>query len=140
MNVHLLSIGDELLIGQTINTNAAWMGKKLTEDGWRVSRVVILSDDPETIRRELDDALSIADAVLLTGGLGPTKDDLTKHVLADYFGTDLVMHQDIADKIKAWFESRNVPFHEVNRLQAMLPRDCTVLPNPLGNFPANSGN
>ena len=73
MNVHLLSIGDELLIGQTINTNAAWMGKKLTEDGWRVSRVVILSDDPETIRRELDDALSIADAVLLTGGLGPTK-------------------------------------------------------------------
>ena len=132
MNVHLLSIGDELLIGQTINTNAAWMGKKLTEDGWRVSRVVILSDDPETIRRELDDALSIANAVLLTGGLGPTKDDLTKHVLADYFGTELVMHQDIADKIKAWFESRNVPFHEVNRLQAMLPRDCTVLPNPLG--------
>ena len=108
MNVHLLSIGDELLIGQTINTNAAWMGKKLTEDGWRVSRVVILSDDPETIRRELDDALSMADAVLLTGGLGPTKDDLTKHVLADYFGTDLVMHQDIADKI-----NENLP----NRLE-----------------------
>ena len=64
MNVHLLSIGDELLIGQTVNTNAAWMGKRLTEDGWRVSRVVTLSDDPDTIRRELDLALEAADAVL----------------------------------------------------------------------------
>ena len=73
MNVHLLSIGDELLIGQTVNTNAAWMGKRLTEDGWRVSRVVTLSDDPDTIRRELDRALAAADAVLLTGGLGPPK-------------------------------------------------------------------
>lgn len=132
MNVHLLSIGDELLIGQTVNTNAAWMGKRLTEDGWRVSRVVTLSDDPDTIRRELDRALEVADAVLLTGGLGPTKDDLTKHVLAEHFGTELVMHEDIAAQIQAWFESRNVPFLEVNRLQAMLPRACTVLPNPLG--------
>ena len=132
MNVHLLSIGDELLIGQTVNTNAAWMGKRLTEDGWRVSRVVTLSDDPDTIRRELDRALEAADAVLLTGGLGPTKDDLTKHVLAEHFGTELVMHEDIAAQIQAWFESRNVPFLEVNRLQAMLPRACTVLPNPLG--------
>lgn len=132
MNVHLLSIGDELLIGQTANTNAAWMGKRLTEDGWRVSRVVTLSDDPDTIRRELDCALEVADAVLLTGGLGPTKDDLTKHVLAEHFGTELVMHEDIAAQIQAWFESRNVPFLEVNRLQAMLPRACTVLPNPLG--------
>ena len=132
MNVHLLSIGDELLIGQTANTNAAWMGKRLTEDGWRVSRVVTLSDDPDTIRRELDRALEVADAVLLTGGLGPTKDDLTKHVLAEHFGTELVMHEEIAAQIQAWFESRNVPFLEVNRLQAMLPRACTVLPNPLG--------
>ncbi|OUU17592.1 MAG: hypothetical protein CBC05_04520 [Crocinitomicaceae bacterium TMED45] len=132
MNVHLLSIGDELLIGQTVNTNAAWMGKRLTEDGWRVSRVVTLSDDPDTIRRELDRALEVADAVLLTGGLGPTKDDLTKHVLTEHFGTELVMHEDIAAQIQAWFESRNVPFLEVNRLQAMLPRACTVLPNPLG--------
>ncbi len=132
MNVHLLSIGDELLIGQTVNTNAAWMGKRLTEDGWRVSRVVSLSDDPDTIRRELDRALEVADAVLLTGGLGPTKDDLTKHVLAEHFGTELVMYEDIAAQIQAWFESRNVPFLEVNRLQAMLPRACTVLPNPLG--------
>ena len=132
MRVHLLSIGDELLIGQTVNTNAAWMGQNLTEDGWRVSGVVTISDNPDDIRREIDRGLELADLVLVTGGLGPTKDDLTKHVLASHFGTELVMHEDIAQKIQAWFESRNVPFLEVNRLQAMLPKDCTVLPNPLG--------
>lgn len=132
MRVLLLSIGDELLIGQTVNTNAAWMGRKLTEDGWRVSSVLAISDSPEAIREALDRGLQEADAVLLTGGLGPTKDDLTKHVLAEHFGTELVMHEDIAANIQTWFESRNVPFLEVNRLQALLPRDCTVLPNPLG--------
>ena len=132
MRVHLLSIGDELLIGQTVNTNAAWMGRKLTEDGWRISSVSAISDSPEAIRAALERGLQEADAVLITGGLGPTKDDLTKHVLAEHFGTELVMHEDIAAGIQQWFESRNVPFLEVNRLQAMLPRDCTVLPNPLG--------
>ena len=132
MRVHLLSIGDELLIGQTVNTNAAWMGRKLTEDGWRVSSVSAISDSPEAIRASLDRGLEEADAVLITGGLGPTKDDLTKHVLAEHFDTELTMHEDIAASIQAWFESRNVPFLEVNRLQAMLPKDCTVLPNPLG--------
>ena len=132
MRVHLLSIGDELLIGQTINTNAAWMGKHLTQEGWRVSGVVVLPDDASAIKREIDRGLESADAVLITGGLGPTKDDLTKHVLAEHFGTELVMHNDIAAQIQEWFESRNVPFLEVNRLQAMLPRDCAVLHNPLG--------
>ncbi|MGB1480642.1 MAG: CinA family nicotinamide mononucleotide deamidase-related protein [Flavobacteriales bacterium] len=132
MRVHLLSIGDELLIGQTVNTNAAWMGRKLTEDGWRVSSVSSISDSPEAIRTALDEGLEEAEAVLVTGGLGPTKDDLTKSVLAEHFGTELVMHEDIAAGIQQWFESRNVPFLEVNRLQAMLPRECTILPNTLG--------
>ena len=132
MRAHLLSIGDELLIGQTVNTNAAWMGQHLTEDGWRVSGVVTISDNPDDIRREIDRGLEQADVVLVTGGLGPTKDDLTKHVLASHFGTELVMHEDIAQNIQSWFVSRNVPFLEVNRLQAMLPKDSTVLPNPLG--------
>ena len=132
MRVKLLSIGDELLIGQTVNTNAAWMGRALTDEGWRVIGVVSLPDTPEDIKRELDLALGQAEVVLVTGGLGPTKDDLTKHVLAEHFGTQLVMHEDIAASIQNWFESRNVPFLEVNRLQAMLPEACTVLPNPLG--------
>ena len=132
MRVKLLSIGDELLLGQTVNTNAAWMGRALTDEGWRVIGVVSLPDTPEDIKRELDLALGQAELVLVTGGLGPTKDDLTKHVLAEHFGTQLVMHEDIAASIQTWFESRNVPFLEVNRLQAMLPEACTVLPNPLG--------
>lgn len=132
MRVKLLSIGDELLLGQTVNTNAAWMGRALTDEGWRVIGVVSLPDTPEDIKRELDMALGQAEVVLVTGGLGPTKDDLTKHVLAEHFGTQLVMHEDIAASIQTWFESRNVPFLEVNRFQAMLPEACTVLPNPLG--------
>lgn len=132
MRIQIVSIGDELLIGQTVNTNAAWMGEHLTLDGWVVGGVEVVSDAPSAICDALDRGLASNDAVLLTGGLGPTKDDLTKHVLAEYFGTELVMHEEIAAGIQAWFESRNVPFLEVNRLQAMLPAACTVLPNPLG--------
>ena len=132
MRIHLISIGDELLIGQTVNTNAAWMGRELTSEGWVVSGTEVIADKPQDIVDALDRGLASADAVLLTGGLGPTKDDVTKHVLASYFDTPLVMHEPIAESIEAWFNSRNVPFLEVNRLQAMLPEACTVLPNPLG--------
>ncbi len=132
MNVILVSIGDELLLGQTINTNAAWMGKCLTEDGWRVIRIECIPDTEEAIVRTLDRVLPEADVVILTGGLGPTKDDITKKTLASYVGSPLVMHDDIAASIEAWFQSRQVPFLEVNRLQAMLPQDCQVLPNRLG--------
>tara|TARA_B100001564_G_scaffold317281_1_gene293184 strand:- start:338 stop:1633 length:1296 start_codon:yes stop_codon:yes gene_type:complete len=132
MRIHLISIGDELLIGQTVNTNAAWMGRELTLEGWVVSGTEVIADKPKDIVDALDRGLTSADAVLITGGLGPTKDDVTKHVLASYFDTPLVMHEPIAKAIEAWFNSRNVPFLEVNRLQAMLPEDCTVLPNPLG--------
>ncbi|MDA0728500.1 MAG: CinA family nicotinamide mononucleotide deamidase-related protein [Bacteroidetes bacterium] len=132
MNVILVSIGDELLLGQTVNTNAAWMGKRLTEDGWRVTRVECIPDTQEAIISTLDRVLLEAHAVILTGGLGPTKDDITKNVLASYVGSPLVMHDDIALSIEQWFKSRNVPFLEVNRLQAMLPQDCQVLPNRLG--------
>ena len=132
MRIHLISIGDELLIGQTVNTNAAWMGQELTMEGWVVSGTEVIADKPKDIVDALDRGLASAEAVLITGGLGPTKDDVTKHVLASYFDTPLVMHEPIAEAIEAWFNSRNVPFLEVNRLQAMLPEACTVLPNPLG--------
>ena len=87
MRIQIVSIGDELLIGQTVNTNAAWMGEHLTLDGWVVGGVEVVSDAPSAICDALDRGLASNDAVLLTGGLGPTKDDLTKHVLAEYFGT-----------------------------------------------------
>lgn len=132
MNVFLVSIGDELLLGQTVNTNAAWMGRALTADGWRVQGVECIPDTSEAIVAALDRHVPSADVVLLTGGLGPTQDDITKSTLAAHFGMDLVFYPAVAERIEAWFSERNVPFLEVNRLQAMLPDSCTVLPNALG--------
>ena len=130
--VEVVSIGDELLIGQTVNTNAAWMGRVLEAEGWRVGRGVTISDEREIIMETLKAAESRSDLVLITGGLGPTRDDITKHVLCDHFETTLVRHADIEARIVAWFERRGREVLQVNRDQALLPEACTVLDNPLG--------
>jgi nicotinamide-nucleotide amidase len=130
--VEILSIGDELLIGQTVNTNAAWMGRLLENEGWRVNRCVAVSDEEQAITEALVDAEARAELVLITGGLGPTRDDITKHVLCRHFGTELVRHADIEARIVAWFERRGREVLPVNRDQALLPASCTPLDNPLG--------
>ena len=130
--VEILSIGDELLIGQTVNTNAAWMGHLLENEGWRVNRCVVVSDEEEAILDALKDAESRAELVLITGGLGPTRDDITKHVLCRHFGTRLVRYSEIEARIVSWFERRGRPILQVNRDQALLPESCTPLENPLG--------
>ncbi len=126
----ILSIGDELLIGQTINTNAGWMGEQLSLIGIRAKRVLTIGDD----RQEILDALAEAetDVVLITGGLGPTKDDITKHTLCTFFGTKLVRHPEIEAHIASFFESIGREALEVNRAQADLPESCTVVPNVRG--------
>jgi nicotinamide-nucleotide amidase len=126
----ILSIGDELLIGQTINTNAGWIGEQLSLIGIRPKRVLTIGDE----RQEILDALSGADTdvVLITGGLGPTKDDITKHTLCSFFGTRLVRHPHIEARIAAFFESIGREPLEVNRAQADLPEACTVVPNEHG--------
>ena len=130
--VEILSIGDELLMGQTVNTNAAWMGHLLENEGWRVNRCVAVSDEEEAIVDALKDAESRAELVLITGGLGPTRDDITKHVLCQHFGTQLVRHPEIENRIVSWFERRGRPVLQVNRDQALLPQSCKPLDNPLG--------
>lgn len=130
--VEIVSIGDELLIGQTVNTNAAWMGRLLENEGWRVNRCVAVSDTSEAIVEALVDAESRAELVLLTGGLGPTRDDITKHVLCGHFNTRLVRHPEIEERIVAWFGRRGREVLQVNRDQALLPEACTPLENPLG--------
>ena len=117
--VEILSIGDELLIGQTVNTNAAWMGHLLENEGWRVNRCVVVSDEEEAILDALKDAESRAELVLITGGLGPTRDDITKHVLCRHFGTRLVRYSEIEARIVSWFERRGRPILQVNRDQAL---------------------
>ena len=126
----ILSIGDELLIGQTINTNAGWMGGKLALIGIRVRRVLTIGDD----RDEILDALAKADTdvMLITGGLGPTKDDITKQVLCQFFNTRLVRHPHIEARIAEFFRSLGRDPLEVNLAQADLPEACTVVPNERG--------
>ncbi|MBK9287733.1 MAG: competence/damage-inducible protein A [Flavobacteriales bacterium] len=130
ITAEVISIGDELLIGQTINTNAGWMGGKLGLIGIRPKLVRTIGDD----RQEIREALSTAtcDVVLITGGLGPTKDDITKHTLCTFFSTKLVRHPEIEARIAAFFESIGREPLEVNRAQADLPETCTVIPNDRG--------
>lgn len=128
----LVSIGDELLIGQTINTNAAWMGNELTSLGIRVEKVLTIEDKKEEILSMLSSLEGKVDMVLMTGGLGPTKDDITKYTLCEYFGTQLVRHEDVLQRIEEFFAARGREILEVNRQQADLPESCTVLRNDMG--------
>ena len=130
MIVSIISIGDELLIGQTINTNAAWLGKELSLLGARIQQVLTISDDEHIIRKAIDE--SGADLCIVTGGLGPTKDDRTKKVLAAYFDMPLVEHQETLDHITNFFARRNRPMLPANVDQALLPKGCEILPNRLG--------
>lgn len=133
ITAELLCIGDELLIGQTVNTNAAFMGAQLNRIGVRVLRTTVIGDD----RRAILEALKAATAhvVLITGGLGPTKDDITKHTLCEFFNTRLVRRPEVEARIVELFQRMGrAPdrVQEVNRAQADLPEHCTVVPNERG--------
>jgi nicotinamide-nucleotide amidase len=132
MRAEIISIGDELLIGQTINTNAGWMGEQLNSIGIDVIRVLTISDKKDDILNAIKEAEHRSEIVLITGGLGPTKDDITKHTLCEYFGTRLVRNQQVLARIEAFFTQRGRTMLEVNRQQADLPESCTVLDNLLG--------
>ncbi|UPT66848.1 MAG: competence/damage-inducible protein A [Sphingobacteriales bacterium JAD_PAG50586_3] len=128
----IITIGDELLIGQVIDTNSAWMGEQLNSIGIRVKQISSVSDSKEHILAALDEAKSRADIILITGGLGPTKDDITKHTLCEYFNTTLVTHPDIEEHIRNLFKRFNREPSEVNLRQADLPANCTALNNKVG--------
>jgi nicotinamide-nucleotide amidase len=132
MNIEILAIGDELLIGQTINTNTSWLGQELSKIGARVTRSLVIADDKHRILEALDQCYPETNCVIITGGLGPTKDDITKHTLCEYFDTKLEIHQATLAKIEAYFASRNRPMLESNIQQAALPVDCEILANNYG--------
>ncbi len=132
MNIEILAIGDELLIGQTINTNASWLGQELSKIGARVTRSLVIADDKDRILQALDQCYPETTCVIITGGLGPTKDDITKHTLCEYFNTKLEIHQPTLAKIEAYFASRNRPMLESNIQQAALPVDAEILTNNYG--------
>lgn len=129
----ILCIGDELLIGQTVNTNASWIGERLSMIGIRTVRVLAIGDDRSIILATL--AATDTDVVLITGGLGPTKDDITKHTLVEFFGTRLVRHPDVEQRIRELFARigrTGDQVLEVNVAQADLPENCTVIANHRG--------
>lgn len=132
MKAELISIGDELLIGQTINTNASWLGQLFSANGISVHRVIAISDDQEEIKRMVTAAKANCELVIITGGLGPTKDDITKHTLCELFDTTLEIHIPTLQKIELFFSKRNRPMLDSNIRQAELPVGCTILPNDYG--------
>ena len=135
MNITIINIGDELLIGQVVNTNASTMSRMLTAAGMDVCKTLVVGDVYNDIWVAVDEALRDSDAVLVTGGLGPTKDDITKKLLCEYFDSELVESQVALDNVKRIFESRGYELTPVNRAQALVPRCCEVLNNDLGTAP-----
>ena len=135
MNATIINIGDELLIGQVVNTNASTMARLLTAAGLEVVRTVVVGDNRQDIWDAVDQAMHCSNAVLVTGGLGPTKDDITKHLLCEYFGSELYENTEALDNVKRIFTARGYELTEVNRRQAWVPRCCQVLNNDLGTAP-----
>lgn len=135
MLAEIITIGDEILIGQTIDTNSAWLGIELNAIGIDVERISSIRDTPQAILKALDEAEQRADIILLTGGLGPTKDDITKKTLAQYFNVKLVQNQEVLEHVTSIFRRYNRPILQVNLDQALVPDKCQVLHNAKGTAP-----
>ena len=136
INASIITIGDELLIGQVIDTNSAWIAQQLNKIGISVSRRIAIGDDAQQMQDALDFESRNADVVLLTGGLGPTSDDITKQFLCKYFGGKMVVNEGALENVKFLFERiYKKPVSQVNLLQAEVPDVCEVIQNKRGSAP-----
>jgi nicotinamide-nucleotide amidase len=135
MRVHIITIGDEILIGQIVDTNSAWMATELNLVGAAIAEITSVGDGADEIRNALAHALPKADVVLLTGGLGPTKDDITKKTIADFLGVELAFHAPTYERLERFFERLGRKPTEAHRVQCWLPVNAEVLPNKMGTAP-----
>ena len=135
MKAHIITIGDEILIGQTLNTNAAYIGERLTDLQIKISGSSVVPDSEEIIMKEFNKALSSNDVVLVTGGLGPTHDDVTRKCVVEFFETELVENEEVLDDVKRFFEARGRTLTETNRGQALVPKNATPIRNSRGTAP-----
>ncbi len=135
MKLDILTIGDELLIGQTLNTNAFWMAKALNDVGFEIRQQLTISDGEAEILSAVDAALKLTDVILITGGLGPTNDDLTMPVLNKYFGGKLVKNDEIYEHIEQLILSRGYKMNKNNQTQAIVPDNCKPIMNHNGTAP-----
>ena len=135
MKAELLTIGDEILIGQIVNTNSVWMAQQLNQMGVQVCQMASVADDETAIVEAFDAAAKRADFVFITGGLGPTKDDITKKTFANYFDAPLEENQQILDDVQSFFTARGRDMGKLNRMQALVPKGCVVIRNSVGTAP-----
>ena len=135
MRAEIITIGDELLIGQVVDTNSAWMAQRLNEIGIEVYQITSVHDNREHILQALDAAFSRVDIVLTTGGLGPTKDDITKQVMCEYFGTSLVEDSRVREHICELYQERPDVLNRLTATQWLVPECATILPNRVGSAP-----
>ena len=135
MRAEIITIGDELLIGQVVDTNSAWMAQRLNEVGISLYQITSVHDNREHILKAIDEAFSRADIVLTTGGLGPTKDDITKHVMCEYFGTTLVEDPQVRAHIHDLYKDRPEALNRLTATQWLVPQTATILTNRVGSAP-----
>lgn len=135
MKAHIITIGDEILIGQIVNSNAAWIGERLTNIQVEVVSTSVVGDDQRQIMQEFKWAMDTSDVVLVTGGLGPTHDDITRKCIVDFFKTQLVQDEDVFKDIKYFFEIRGRALTKTNEEQALVPQVCTPIRNQRGTAP-----
>lgn len=134
MKAAIITIGDEILIGQIVDTNSAWIAKKMTDTGFDIQAMVSIADNAQQIKGTIDSMLREVDVILMTGGIGPTKDDITKKTLCEYFGTTLVFDDSVLENINNVI-SNFTTLNELTRNQAYVPKDCTVIQNKVGTAP-----
>lgn len=135
MKVEIITIGDEILIGQIIDTNSAWMAAELTKSGFEVTSIQSVGDSAQTIIDAIELAFSRADVLLLTGGIGPTNDDITKSTLCRYFNTKLIFSDEVLENIEKIFSHRSIALNDLTRNQALVPEECTIIQNKAGTAP-----
>lgn len=135
MQAEIITIGDEILIGQIVDTNSAWMSKELNEIGISVNRITSISDTKDAIISSVEEAMSRVDLVLMTGGLGPTNDDITKKTLSDYFACELVQDDGLYAKIEERLSRYKIGMNKFNREQALVPNGARIIPNDFGSAP-----
>lgn len=135
--VEIITIGDEILIGQIVDTNSAWMAVELNKAGFEIAQITSVHDDKAHILESIDSAFQRADIVLITGGIGPTKDDITKHTLCEYFDAELVFSEEEYAHIEQLFAVRGRKVNELTKTQALVPNKAKVIRNKLGTAPIN---
>lgn len=135
MKADIITIGDEILIGQIIDTNSAWIAARLGEIGVSIRRKYSIGDRREEIISAVEESMEKAEITIITGGLGPTKDDITKRVLAEIFNSPMVCHTETYERVERMMAARGIAFNDLNKGQAMVPECCTVLANHKGTAP-----